>query len=90
MECVSILDYGGKYGVIRRIITTCDKNTRIRIIQYIESTIGKYSDINYVEFVEHEIHVWGSNNYIVDKLTDNISNKLVLISFNNILRNYKV
>lgn len=76
MDSVHELNYGGKYGVIKRIQKpNIHKNMKAKIIKHIQNIICRYQDITFVEFFDHGIHIWGIDNNIVENFHQDISKK---------------
>jgi hypothetical protein len=81
MDNVHELNFGGKYGVIRRIKKpNIHKNMKAAIIKHIQNIICRYQDITFVEFFDHGIHIWGIDNNIVENFQHDISKKLHYMS----------
>ena len=79
MDNVHELNYGGKYGVIKRIIkTNIHKNMKAKIIEHIQNIICRYQDITFVEFFDHGIHIWGIDNNIVESFHQDISKSFIV------------
>jgi hypothetical protein len=81
MDNIHELNYGGKYGVIRRIQKPyIKKSIKAKIIEYIQNIKCRYEDITFVEFFDHGIDIWGIHNDIVENFQNDISKKLHYMS----------